>query len=118
MASGTPPPAVTSRLLSPAMVSSDDRNDPAAAFPARSMASTTAVPTATAAATSNDRPGSRSAGRTIRRKNSVSAAISGMHDAPIAHTDHAIHHRRRLHAMRGHQDRGSLLIADLAEQLD
>src|SRR3954470_6716281 len=82
------------------------------------MARTTAVPTATAAATSNDRPGSRSAGRTMRRKKSVSAAISGMDDAPVAHTDHAIHNRGGFHAMRGHEDCGALLIADLAEQLD
>src|SRR5579863_7027903 len=116
--SGTPPAAVTSRSLSPTMVSIDDWNDPAAALPARSMASTTAEPTATATITSRDRAGSRSAGRTMRRNKSARAAISGLHDAPIAHVNDGIDHRRSLRAMSSHQDGSLLLIANLPQQLE
>src|SRR5215469_4657364 len=115
-ASGTPPPAVTSRSLSPVIVSIDERNDPAAALPARSIASTTAAPTATAAITSSDRAGSRRAGRTIRRKKSVMAAISGTRDAPVAHLYHRIDQRGGLGAMCGHQDGRLLFVAYPAKQ--
>src|SRR3954447_10079592 len=115
--SRTPPAAVTSRSLSPASVSIEDRNEPAAALPARSIASTTAAPTATAAITSSDRAGSRNAGRMIRRRKSATTFMSGRHNAPVAHANHGIYDGGCFHAVRGHQDGGLPLVAYLAQQL-
>src|SRR4051794_38901482 len=116
-ASGTPPAAVTSRSLSPASVSIEDRNDPAAALPARSIARTTAAPTPTAAITSSDRAGSRKAGRMIRRQKSAREVMSGRHNAAIAHLNHGIDHGGCLEAVRSHQDRGLPLVAYVSQQL-
>src|SRR5580704_10606935 len=96
----------------------DERNDPAAALPARSMASTTATPSATAAATSSDLARSRSAGRTISRKNSISAAISRRHNLTVAHANDRIGDSSRFGAVGRHHDCHPVLVADLPEQLD
>jgi hypothetical protein len=45
----------------------DDRNEPAAAVPAKSIASTTATPSAIAKSANEVRTGSRNNGRTIKR---------------------------------------------------
>jgi hypothetical protein len=65
--SGTPPVATTSRSLSPASVSIDEWKEPVAAAPARSIASTTATPSAMAKIVSAVRTGSRNRGRTSKR---------------------------------------------------
>jgi hypothetical protein len=65
--SGTPPGVAISSSLSPASVSIEERNDPVAASPARSIASTTATPNATASTVSPARTGSRKSGRAINR---------------------------------------------------
>ena len=95
----------------------DERNDPAAALPARSMASTTATPIATAVITSSDRPGSRTAGRTMSLKKRAMIAISGLHDTAVAHGDDGVGHCGRFTAVRGHQNGGSLLVANVPEKV-
>src|SRR5947208_1236136 len=63
MFSDRPPEVTTSRSLSPASVSIELRNEPAAAPPARSIASTTATPKAIAKIVSEERTGSRKSAR-------------------------------------------------------
>src|SRR5260370_30759 len=62
--SGTPPAVTISRSFSPASVSMDERNEPAPAVPAKSMASTTATPSAIANNVKETRTSSPNHGRT------------------------------------------------------
>src|ERR1700722_2807968 len=117
----TPPAAVTSRSLSPASVSIDERNEPPAALPASSIASTTETPSATASTINKERAGSRSMGRTIRRKNSVNCGMSGgrnVFDVTVSHADNGIHKRRGLSAVRRHDNRHPLVGGDAAKQFE
>ena len=65
--SGTPPVAIISKSLAPTNVSIDEWNDPAAAVPAKSIAKTTATPSAIASTVRVVRVGSLHSGRTIKR---------------------------------------------------
>jgi len=76
--SGTPPTATTSRSMSPASDSTEAWKEPTAACPASSMARTTATPRATARTVSVVRTFSRSIGRTTKRANRISHALTAV----------------------------------------
>src|ERR1035441_7942136 len=100
--SGTPPVAMLSRSLSPVSVSIEERNDPAAAFPARSIASTTLTPRARAATVRTVRIGSLNRGRNIKRKKNLRRGISGstyLLDVSIAQPDYLRRQRRSFQAV-------------------
>src|ERR1700751_2072468 len=111
---------MTSRSLPPARVSIDERNDPAAAVPARSMASTTATPSAMARTVSAVRTGSASSGRTIKRKKRRRLALSAPSNFlyfSVLQPHHDIGERRGFRAMRSHDRRGVVLARQTPEQL-
>src|ERR1700730_2262606 len=117
--SGTPPEATTSRSLSPAKVSIEEWNDPAAASPARSIANTTATPSATASTMSPRRIGSWKSGRTINRLKRRKRAISTTNDlldSSIAQPHQLGAHTGGLYAMSGHNRRGFLFLSEAPQK--
>src|SRR5579872_5840587 len=116
--SGTPPTARTSRSELPTNVSIDERNDPAAALPASSIASTTATPRATAKMISDVRSGSRKNVRRISRWNMRRRDISGAVDLfnpAVAHLDHRVTKACGLAAVRRHDHRDTPLVSDVSQ---
>src|SRR5882724_8487753 len=112
-----PPGAVTSRLLSPESVSIEERKEPAAAFPAKSMARTTATPRATASTVSAVSTEKRQSGRTKRLQKRLSISASdNFFDFSVAQPDDHVGQSRGLRAVRGHQQRGILLTHEPLQQ--
>ena len=97
----------------------EERKEPVAAPLAKSIASTTATPSATAVRIRSDRPRSRSIGRKIKRYSSAGEPISvarNLCDLSVAQMYGAVGERGSFCTMRCHQDRCLAFPADLLQQ--